>query len=149
MTIRQKLSGAARISASGGKDGARLVLERARRLDPAVVKKALNKANVDDVFDLLDRALAEEVARNETQLHDVLLDAPAVLRDARWLEVAKGLPKSGRNLLITMARDPKNPCRTKAVDQLAEEAKRVSGWSEKREAVYALGQTGQDRKSVV
>lgn len=123
-------------------DGARLVIERARRLDAPVVKHALRAIPQDDSFELLHRAITDEVARNESDLYQVLLDVPSALRDARWLDVARELPDAGRDLLIAMARDPKSPCRTSAVEQLAQEAKRVRGRMEKRAAVYALGQTG-------
>lgn len=130
------------LARSAGTAGARLVIERARRLEPSVLETALGAIPASEVFDLLKNIIvAASDGDEETSLYGVLLSVPAALRDPRWLEVAPRLPLSGRSLLVTMARDPKNPARTKAVDLLAEAVKQVTGRIEKREAVHALGQT--------
>jgi len=132
---------AVRITNSSGVEGARLVMQRAKRLDASVIKKALQKLDASVAFDFLAQAVTEDESEQQT-VYTTLLAVPSALRDPRWLEVAPSLPQAGREMLIAMARDPKCSFRTKAVDQLSTGVKSASGRMAKREAVYALGRTG-------
>ena len=123
-----------------GTEGAREVIARAANLEPSVLCAVLAILRTTEAFTLLEQQL--ETPEQLARWYPALVDVPEALRDPRWLERTSDLPAGGRDMLVAMARDPRNPYRSRAVELLPAAARQAAGRLEKRAAVYALGQTG-------